>query len=346
VNARSVIITGIGGSIGLDIARCLRADPDLRLVGCDSNPWALRQASALVDLTVAVPRADSNPAGYFGVLSQLVSEQSAVFVFLNADAELAAYAEVAPTFSWASALPSPELTKVCLDKEVTYQNAASTGLFARTIAVKSEDDVDAAFAEMPGPLWMRASKGSGGKGSLEVRDAEEARAWMRYWNRRGKGYDWLLHEFLPGANINWTGLFESGRLQASAALERESYFLGENTASGISGQVAHCETVEPSQYTQVCESAIHELEAMPHGLFSVDLRLNSHGYARITEINARLAGRPYLYMRAGVNLPLAAVRCLNGQVAGDALDEAGLRVGLHLHRQLDMEPVVAMKRQV
>lgn len=346
MSGRSVVITGIGGSIGLDIARCLRADSSLRLIGCDSNPWAVRQAAPLVDVSVLVPRVDTNPAGYWGTLSQLVSEQSASFLFLNADAELQAYAETEPDLPCASTALSPRLSGLFLDKAATFQAIGSSEFCAKTITVETDEEVDAVFRTLVGPLWLRASKGSGGKGSLEVQDADEAKAWMQYWTRRGKDYEWLLHEYLPGANVNWTGLFHGGRLEACAAMERTSYYLGDNTASGVSGQVGHGVTVDPKRYTELCVPAIGKLEATPRGIFSVDLRFDSHGYPRITEINARFAGRPYLYMRAGVNLPLAAIRTLGGQVAGDALDDAGFKVGLHIHRQLDVEPVVATRKQI
>jgi hypothetical protein len=60
----------------------------------------------------------------------------------------------------------------------------------------------------------------------------------------------------------------------------------------------------------------------------------------VTEVNPRLAARPWLYTNAGVNLPLAAIRALTDQPVGDAL--TGWQVGLHLHRQLDIDPVIAV----
>lgn len=64
------------------------------------------------------------------------------------------------------------------------------------------------------------------------------------------------------------------------------------------------------------------------------------GASRVTEINPRLAGRPWLYSNAGINLPLAAVRAMLGLPLGDALAPGGLAVGLHLYRQLDVEPTI------
>jgi hypothetical protein len=60
----------------------------------------------------------------------------------------------------------------------------------------------------------------------------------------------------------------------------------------------------------------------------------------VTEINPRLAGRPWLYTHAGVNLPLAAVRGLTGRPLGDAVSDQGLEDGLVMYRQIDIEPVI------
>ena len=201
------------------------------------------------------------------------------------------------------------------------------------------------FQQLPPPLWLRAAVGPGGRGSIVVETPNEAYSWMSYWRKRGRADHWVLQEYLPGINVNWTGLYCKGALIAAAAMERLRYFLGEAAPSGVSGQVSHCRTIDPLLCQKEADCVVRALNREPHGLFSVDLRSRNSGDFLITEVNPRLAGRPWLYTCAGVNFPLLAVRVLTGELAGDSITSAGLTVGLHLHRQLDVDPIVGFPEE-
>ncbi len=335
-----VIITGLGSCIAIDVVRALRADTSVRIIGCDADEWALRQMSPMVDASVQVPRADSDAGAFFATLEQLICEESATCVFLCTDPEVEAYAAESPRLSCPVAGPSPELSAVLADKAATYEAVAEPQLFPWTLPISSESDIDSAFATLGSPLWLRARKGAGARRALELDSAEEGKAWMRYWRLRGCADDsWLIHEFLPGAIINWSGLYCDGELVAGAAMQRMRYLLADSTATGISGQTAHGMTVDAKVYEKVSDVAIRKLRAKPNGIFSVDLRLDVQGRPRITEISARLAGRPALLAAAGTNLPLAAVRMFAKQPVGDAVSKTP-RLGVRMHRQIDVEPLL------
>ena len=202
----AVIVTGLGSCIAIDVVRSLRADSSVRIIGCDADEWALRQMSPLVDAAVLVPRADAHGAAFFATLEQLICEETATCVFLCTDAEVEAYADEAPQLSCPITGPSPELSGVLADKAKTFAAVDEPGLFPWTLAITSEEDIDKAFAALGNPLWLRARKGAGARRALELDSAEEGKAWMRYWRLRGCADDsWLIHEFLPGAIINWSG---------------------------------------------------------------------------------------------------------------------------------------------
>ena len=339
----TILISGIGGSIGIDVARSLRRDSSLRLVGTDANPWAQRQTVGLVDRSVLLPRADRQPEAYHRSLCELIAEESVDFAFVNPDPELEGLAGMRATLPCPTSMPPIDTVAVSLDKASTVARVGQDDAFPATLALDGDDveaDVRRAFDTLGAPLWIRARVGASGRGSLTVETPAEALAWIAYWNSRGKEYGWVLAEFLPGANINWTGLYVEGELRVSAAMERLRYFLGAAAASGVSGQVAQCATVAPEPYREVCDRVIRALDDRPHGLYSVDLRHDRDDRARVTEVNPRLAGRPWLYTNAGVNLALAAARALTGQDIGDAVGADGLAVGMQLYRQLDIEPVV------
>jgi carbamoyl-phosphate synthase large subunit len=343
----TVLVTGIGGSIGIDVARSLRRDPSIRLVGADGSPWGRRLGARLCDEVAELPRADRDPEGFLAALDRLVAEAGVDFSFVNPDPELEALGRLDQLPTGGHAVPPAAVTAVCLDKAATVAAAGPelAALFPATRPVASLDELPAVFEELAPPLWLRATIGPGGRGSLPVEEPEEARSWIRYWQRRGRADRWVAQELLPGRNFNWTGLYAGGELVVTAAMERLRYFLAEPAVSGVSGQVALCATVAPQPFRSDCDRVVRALDPRPHGLYSVDLREDREGRPRVTEVNPRLAGRPWLYSNAGINLPLAAVRALRGEDPGDALAPEGLEIGVHLYRQLDVEPVFDPPRE-
>ena len=336
----TILITGLGGSIGIDTARSLRKDSSLRLIGCDCSDWGRRQAGHLVDEVVALPRADRGEEAFASALSSAIERTGTDFAFVNPDPELEALAAIRASLPCRHSMPPIETVAVTLDKARTVATARLPGAFPESRALGSNADLERCFEEMRPPLWLRSAVGPGGRGSLTVETPDEARAWIAYWRRRGRDYDWLLQEQLPGRNLNWTGIYTEGTLRVAAAMERLRYFLGDSAASGVSGQVALCATVAPGELEATCDGVVRALDETPHGIYSVDLRCDRDGAPKITEVNPRFAGRPWLYTNAGLNLPLAAVRAFLGQPLGDAVSADGLQIGLHLHRQLDIDPVV------
>jgi carbamoyl-phosphate synthase large subunit len=336
----TVLVTGIGGSIGVDVCRSLRADRSIRVLGGDASPWGLRIGEALCDAVVPLPRSDREPERFVAALDRIVAEQAIDFAFVNPDLELGALAAVGRLPGCVHALPPPAVIGATLDKSATVAAVGRSAELPRSREVAGTGELEPAFADLGAPLWLRASIGAGGKGAIQVGAIAEARAWIEYWVARGWSNRWLLQEYLPGKNLNWTGLYRGGELVAQTSMERLRYFLGDAAPSGVSGQVSLCATVDPARSSAIADRVVRALEPVPQGFYSVDLREDARGAPRVTEVNPRLAGRPWLYTRAGVNLPLAAVRALRGQPVGDALAPGGLTLGLHLYRQLDVEPIV------
>jgi carbamoyl-phosphate synthase large subunit len=335
-----VLVTGIGGSIGVDVARSLRRDPSIRVIGGDASPWGVKIGERLCDAVVRLPRSDRDAPGFVDAIDRVVAEHGVDLAFVNPDFELAAVATAGRAPRNAHPLPPPAVIGASLDKSATVAAVGKVAELPRSLEVTGAEGVARAFAELGSPLWLRCSIGAGGKGAIQVASAAEAAAWIGYWTARGWTGRWLFQEFLPGRNLNWTGLYVRGELRVTAAMERLRYFLGDAAPSGVSGQVSLCATVDPRPLAAISDRVVRALDPAPHGLYSVDLREDASGAPRVTEVNPRLAGRPWLYTNAGVNLPLATVRAMLDRPLGDALAEAGLALGLHLYRQLDVEPTI------
>lgn len=332
-----VLITSIGGSPAIDVARCLRRDRSLHLVGADANAWGRQLGQRLVDEVIALPSARSDAASWAEAL--IDAARTVDFVFLGLDLEIAALASVGRALPVATALAPMHVLPLLLDKAKTERAARASGVLPRTLEFQSAAAIDDVFAAMPPPLWIRPGVGTSGAGSLKVTTRDQAAGWLASSTALGVGGSWIAQEFLPGKNTNWSGVFVDGELVASASMERLEYLLGSVAPSGVTGQVRLCETVVMPAVAEAALRVVHALDPKPHGIYSVDLREDVHGQPKVTEVNPRLAGRPWLYAHAGVNLPLAALRALRGLPLGDAVEAGGLRPGMQMYRQVDVDPL-------
>ncbi len=331
-----VLVTAAASSPGLDIARSLRRDPGLDVVGADAAEHGRAMAARICQEVIALPPAGEDPEAYADALDEAAADADFLFVSLDAEVEALVGIDRVP------ACPTPVpfgCGRVILDKERTAA-ALPDALVPATARVEGPEGLAVALERVPPPVWLRPATGTSGQGSLRVDGVEEGRAWMEFWRRRGLDAPWMVQEFLPGRNVNWTGLYRDGELLAAASMERLAYFLSKVSVSGITGQVSRCETVDLPPFAEAARRAVDALDPAATGLYSVDLRGDVAGVPRVTEVNPRPAGRPWLYTEAGVNLPLAAFRALTGWEIGDAVAPDGPEIGVRLHRQIDVEPLL------
>lgn len=325
-----VLITSIGASPAIDVARSLALDRSLHLIGADAGEWGRRVGERLCAEVIELPRADDAEL-FVTALEQATTNVD--FVFLGLDVEIEAVATVGRSLQVPNAFPPVHILQTIIDKAATEREARATGHFPATHIVREDRDN---LGYLDYPIWLRPTVGSSGQAATRADDERQARAWLDYW--REATTSWMAQAFLPGRNFNVSCLFNRGELIAWAAMERLAYLLENVAPSGVTGQVRLCETVNDKHPREVALEVLYALDPKPHGLYSVDLREDERGVPKVTEINPRLAGRPWLYTQAGVNLPLAAVRVLTGGEPGDALDPSGLRPKRQ-YRLIDMEPL-------
>ncbi len=333
-----VLVTSVGGSPALDTVRCLREDPSIVIVGADASAPGRHLGGAVCDEVHEIPRADREPEAYIDALERLSAGCAAAFVTL--DVEVEALTRTGRRPEKIVNVPPQEVLPVLLDKAKTEAAARDTGLFPATELVADADGLSGALARLPTKrAWLRPSQGASGAGAIAIESVDEGRAWMAFWTRRGVKGSWMLQEFLPGRNLNWTAIFDRGELVATAQMERVEYFLASVAPGGVTGQVRRARTVDVPASAAAAETVVRAVCPVPHGMFSVDLREDERGRPRLNEINPRPAGRGWLMAKAGANLALALVRLRAGQPVGDAVAPGGCRVGLEFVRQMDMEPV-------
>jgi hypothetical protein len=309
----SLFVTACGSSIGHEVAKSLRqAGRRERIVGGEVSDWGTHLGQQYCDEVIRMPRGDE--PGFVERFWEVLSDEAVQLAFVNTDAELetlAAAESKSPHFRRPVPLSAPraEDLRLCIDKGLLHEKLRDESLVAATKIISNPRvDIAAALAAWGEPVWIRCGVGPRGRGSIPVTNTDDGVSWIDYWTRRdGRAAgdlmpgEWLVHEYLPGRNFNWTSIWCEGELVVSAAGERLGYFAAEVAVSGITGNVSHARTVCEPAINETAIRAISTALTKPHGVFSVDLREDRDGNVRVTEFNGRQAFRPLLYTRSGAN---------------------------------------------
>ncbi len=338
----SILVTGAGGPLGVNVTRSLRAAPErLRLIGTDANRWHL--PLSLCDQTYLIPKAKDRD-DYAEALLELCAREKIEVIVPTHPVEVRAIAELRDQGKLASmktALPETAVVAVCDDKFATQRRLKEAGLdVPRTLLLSEPKDLDRAFAELGTPVWIRGTGAPGlgiGGAALPTQSSGVGRAWVEHHNGWGK---MAASEFLPGENLTWMGGFDRGKLVAAGTRERLEYVLPHVSPSGITGAPAVSRTLYRKDVAEVGEQSVRAVDARPHGVYFVDMKVSATGRVCVTEINAGRCGTTvHFYTEAGYNFPWLLVRMARGETVAPLGDpNAAVETGLYWVRTLDCGP--------
>jgi hypothetical protein len=189
---------------------------------------------------------------------------------------------------------------------------------------------------------MRLRRGAGSCGALPVTDAEIARAWMRHWRQFDvSDQDWMLQERLSGKDLSWTGVYKDGQLVAYGMKERLRLLGADRSPAKIASTATLQVTVDRKDLHDTAQRVIGALQGTPNGVFMCDMRENSVGQPKLTEINAGRFGTTSMhwhfarcslvgaYIHAGLGreeLPLQ--KCEPGVAWAREMDAGAMKVEL------------------
>lgn len=349
---KTILVTGAGGPLGVNATRSLRAaggadgeaGSSLRIVGTDANRWHL--PLSVCDQTYLIPLARDRD-GYRRALLEIAAREAVSAILPTHPVEVRAVAELRDAGelgAMATALPATAVIELADDKARTQACLAAAGIAVPdTLALNTPSDVDEAFARWGNgqPVWVRGSGAPGlgiGGAALPCLDAGVARAWIEHHRGWGK---MAASVYLPGANVSWMGLFADGVLIAAGARERLEYVLPHVSPSGITGAPAVSRTIDREDVCATGEASVRAIDPAPHGVYFVDLKEDSEGVARVTEINAGRCGTTVMaYTSAGFNFPAALVDVALGQpMVPIPNPHRAVRAGRYWIRTLDCGPV-------
>jgi carbamoylphosphate synthase large subunit len=280
---KRVLCTGAGGPAGINFVKSLMVAPEkLHIVGTEASEYYLHTMPT--DTKYLVPKA-KDPS-YIDRLNEIIRKEKIDFLHAQPDVEVEIVSEQREKLEAPVFLPSKQAVLACQDKLASANAWKSKGVpVAKTIVVKQESDIDRAFAEFGSPIWIRATRGAGGRGSTPASNRETAVSWIKYWRARNVDWAFIAQEMLPGRNIAFHSLWQNGELVTSMARERLEYIYSYLAPSGIMGTPAVQKTVHENTVNKISTEAVLAIDSNFTGIASVDLKENSKGVPCVTEIN-------------------------------------------------------------
>ena len=338
-----VLVLSAGTGAANNLIRSLKiGEPALFVVGAHADRFVLKKSPA--DRNHLIP--PSSHRSFLAALRRVIETEKIALVIPGSDSDVEALSRLRDRIPGRVFMPRPSVIDLCQDKYNLTAFLRARGLPAPlTYPVATLDELDDLFDRLaPRPLlWCRIRTGFGSMGALPVKDPEQARSWIRYWQemRKVPVTAFTLSEYLPGRDFSLQCLWKDGRLVLAKMSERLVYFGGGSHPSGVSSTPALGKTVFEPRVGDVCAAAMRALDTKISGVCCFDLKEDEHGVPCITEINAgRFAMITSLYDLTGkYNMAVTYVHLALGDRVdiGDPYDVAE---DCYLVRDLDTEPGV------
>lgn len=308
---KKILITGAGGPAGVNFLKSLKlVNRKIALYGTDINIYHLEFAKPWTDKMFIVPRATSDQ--YIPTINQIIREYKIEMVHPQPDIEVSIISENREKIDSLTFLPKKETIRICQDKYLSA-NIWKEKNFPSVKAIEIrynqlESDIEKAFDKLGEKLWIRAKKGAGGTGSTPIENKESGVNWIKYWRSRGKNWEFIAQEYLPGRNIAFQSIFKNGEIICSQARERLEYIYPYLAPSGVTGTPIVAKTIHNEIVNKMATKAILSIDSDATGIFCVDMKEDRNGVICPTEINAgRFFTTSYFFSYAGkkYSTPLA-----------------------------------------
>ncbi|MHA1281339.1 MAG: ATP-grasp domain-containing protein [Promethearchaeota archaeon] len=308
---KKILVTGAGGPAGINFLRSLHnIEEKMELFGTDINVYHKQFAKPWTKETFLVPRADS--PNYIEKINEIVENFKIEFIHPQPDVEVAAISENREKINAITYLPKKETIRIMQDKFKSASIWKNSGFpSVRAIEIKPnrlEKDIEKALSELGEKIWIRAKRGAGGTGSTPVENVETGVCWIKYWLSRGKKWEFIAQEYLPGRNIAFQSIFKEGELITSQARERIEYIYPYLAPSGVTGTPIVAKTINDDKVNKIATEAVLSIDSEATGVFCVDIKEDKEGNPCPTEINAgRFFTTSYFFSLASkkFNIPLA-----------------------------------------
>jgi Biotin carboxylase len=304
---KTILVTGIGGLTPRSITKRIRENhPDYRLIGCDIEKKAMGFfMEGLLDEYFVCPRCTDSE--YFPWIERLVAEKHIDYAFVQPESEIVEwgdYYDKHGRFPCRVFMGSKLLSESLRDKSIMAELLKGTDFIPKTIKVTQETPCfEAVEHEIGFPCWIRASEGTGGLGSLRLDDLSSYKSWLFINAGISK---FTVSEFLAGRHLANEMLYYNGEYIKGAALECVEYVMANTAPSHVTGNTHFGRFLNEDKINEFCDCCIKYLEkklgVQAHGILSFDLKEDSGGNLKVTEINIRHMAYTGVMAQVGIDL--------------------------------------------
>lgn len=282
-----IIITGAGSGGGENLINSLRACPlELTIYGSNMDEYLLAKSTA--DRRLWLPPATDE--SYLPTISAFIARENIELIIPNNDTEIGIISANREHLPCKVFLPPNETVKLCQDKLRMHECFSKKNIpQAIYKGLTSLEGIDDFIHKHPAEkYWVRPRRGSGSIGTTWVQNAGQAKAWINLWcDLRGfKVTDFIVSEFLPGADYAFQSVWKNGQMVVGKMIERLQYVMGQSRLSGMSSSPSIARTLlDMETFNNVIEKAIRSVCERPQGNFNLDLKGRADGSMCVTEFN-------------------------------------------------------------
>ncbi|HEV2120006.1 MAG TPA: hypothetical protein VGS11_07895 [Candidatus Bathyarchaeia archaeon] len=298
---RSILVTGAGGSAGNNVCWSLRVSKDgknILLDGTDIDRTSI-ELNKWIDRAYQLPPANS--PRYLPRLNQVITKDKVEMVVPQPDSEVGRLSNARDEVRAAMFLPDREAVEVCQDKYEALSRWFKQGLRRESIILSPRGARTRQLVRrLRFPCWVRARQGAGGSLSCLARTWRSVEYWIGYHWTEGMNTDFIVEEYLPNRDFCFMSIWNEGKLVTSMVRERLSWVGHRTVGSGGTSKLNR--VVHSNKVNTTALEAIRAVSEIPHGVFCVDLKGDSRGNPRPTEINCRFTTNVHYLTLASLKL--------------------------------------------
>lgn len=350
---KTILVTGIGGLTPRSITGIIRENhPDYKIIGCDIEKKAVGFfMKGLLDEYYVCPRCTSSE--YFPWMEKLIAEKHIDYAFVQPEAEIVEWGDY---YEKNGKFPCPtfmgcKLLSVSLrDKSIMADLLEGTEFIPKTIKVTQTnpryEDVE---KEIGFPCWIRATEGTGGLGSLRLDDISSYKSWLFI---NADIPEFTVSEFLTGRHLANEMLYYNGEYVKGAALECVEYVMANTAPSHVTGNTHFGRFLNEDRINEFCDRCIKYLEKKldvpAHGILSFDLKEDSKGNMKVTEVNIRHMAYAGVMAHVGFDLIEDTIRIMEDGNC-DKVERAPFyhyKKPYVFLRDVDVEPIILENEEI
>lgn len=343
-----VLVADAGRATGINFCRSLRlADDNIETIGLEKDRFSI--FNSVADRTRLMPDITKDQEGFFDFLHHVIEEEQPDLLYpAKTNEVLWEVSKRRDELNTRVFLPEHSKIELFEDKFRTAKLWEQAGIkVPKGMLIKDEDDLRHAFKTIGQELWLRKLVGSGGAGSIAVKDFDLARAWIDRFNGWG---NFMAAEVLtkPPEMATWAALWKEGELIVSQIRKRLFWEFAYLSPSGVTGVSGAQSTVKDPLIDEISMAAIQAIDDKPEGIISLDYTYDQEGYPNPTEVQAsRFYTSMYFLARAGLNLPHIFLKLALGREIPEFKDKfSPLPEGAVWIKYIEREPVLTTMEEI